>query len=134
MAVHCLMHVPTLQIEGRKVKAQIWDMAGQERYRAITKAYYRGAAGAILVYDITKEISFANISQWLTEIRAYNDQNMPVALVGNKSDLSNLRTVPTKKAKAFAGTSFSTILVLQLSVDVVLNTFLDVLTNISYVA
>ena len=92
-----------LQIDGKKVKAQIWDMAGQERYRAITKAYYRGAAGAILVYDITKEVSFKNIAQWLTEVRTFNDQNIVIAMVGNKSDLSHIRAVPTKKARAFAG-------------------------------
>ena len=53
---------------GEVIKAQIWDTAGQDRYRAIASSYYRGAAGAILVYDITKKRSFDNLEKWLTEL------------------------------------------------------------------
>ncbi|VDM29669.1 unnamed protein product [Toxocara canis] len=53
------------QVDGKKVKAQIWDTAGQERYRAVTSAYYRGAVGALLVYDIAKHITYENIEKWL---------------------------------------------------------------------
>ena len=59
----------TIVTEGKTIKAQIWDTAGQERYRAITSAYYRGAVGALVVYDITKDISFENVEKWLAEVR-----------------------------------------------------------------
>ena len=58
----------SVTLEGKNIKAQIWDTAGQERYRAITSAYYRGAVGALIVYDITKETSFENVEKWLTEL------------------------------------------------------------------
>lgn len=92
----------TLEIDGKKIKAQIWDTAGQERYRAITAAYYRGAAGALVVYDITNSDSYENVSKWLKEMKDNADSNMVIALVGNKSDLSHLRAVPTDEAKSFA--------------------------------
>ncbi|KAK8605036.1 hypothetical protein V6N13_082495 [Hibiscus sabdariffa] len=83
----------TLQVEGKTVKAQIWDTAGQERYRAITSAYYRGAVGALLVYDITKRQTFDNVQRWLRELRDHADSNIVVMMVGNKSDLNHLRAV-----------------------------------------
>ncbi|XP_061336599.1 ras-related protein Rab11A [Gastrolobium bilobum] len=92
----------TLVIEHKSVKAQIWDTAGQERYRAVTSAYYRGAVGAMLVYDITKRQSFDHIPRWLEELRSHADKNIVIILIGNKSDLENQRTVPTEDAKEFA--------------------------------
>ncbi|KAL4318099.1 hypothetical protein GQ457_18G006090 [Hibiscus cannabinus] len=83
----------TLQVEGKTVKAQIWDTAGQERYRAITSAYYRGAVGALLVYDITKRQTFDNVQRWLRELRDHADSNIVVMMAGNKSDLNHLRAV-----------------------------------------
>ncbi|KAB2073811.1 Ras-related Rab11C [Gossypium arboreum] len=83
----------TLQVEGKTVKAQIWDTAGQERYRAITSAYYRGAVGALLVYDITKRQTFDNVQRWLRELREHADSNIVVMMAGNKSDLNHLRAV-----------------------------------------
>ncbi|XP_071723062.1 ras-related protein Rab11C [Rutidosis leptorrhynchoides] len=83
----------TLQIEGKTVKAQIWDTAGQERYRAITSAYYRGAVGALLVYDITKRQTFDNVTRWLRELRDHADSNIVIMMAGNKSDLAHLRAV-----------------------------------------
>lgn len=79
--------------------------AGQERYRAITSAYYRGAVGALLVYDIAKHPTYVNVSRWLKELRDHADSNIVIMLVGNKSDLRHLRAVPTEEAKAFAGES-----------------------------
>lgn len=84
------------------IKAQIWDTAGQERYRAITSAYYRGAVGALLVYDIAKHLTYENVERWLRELRDHADQNIVIMLVGNKSDLRHLRSVPTEEAKLFA--------------------------------
>ncbi|KAL1919875.1 uncharacterized protein VTP21DRAFT_1807 [Calcarisporiella thermophila] len=92
----------SIQVDGKTIKAQIWDTAGQERYRAITSAYYRGAVGALLVYDITKHATFENVGRWLKELRDHADSNIVIMLVGNKSDLRHLRAVPTEEAKQFA--------------------------------
>ena len=97
--------------------------AGQERYRAITSAsvyiafcrlsfridpfissYYRGAVGALLVYDIAKHATYVNVTRWLKELRDHADSNIVIMLVGNKSDLKHLRAVPTDEAKAFSST------------------------------
>ncbi|KAK7305804.1 hypothetical protein VNO77_43716 [Canavalia gladiata] len=92
----------TLQVEGKTVKAQIWDTAGQERYRAITSAYYRGAVGALLVYDITKRQTFDNVQRWLRELRDHADSNIVIMMAGNKSDLNHLRAVSTEDAQNLA--------------------------------
>ncbi|PUZ63596.1 hypothetical protein GQ55_3G080800 [Panicum hallii var. hallii] len=92
----------TLHVEGKIIKAQIWDTAGQERYRAITSAYYRGALGAVLVYDVSKPTTFENISRWLKELRDHADSNIRIMLVGNKTDLRHLRAVTTEDAQNFA--------------------------------
>ncbi|MBA0652352.1 hypothetical protein Gohar_012320 [Gossypium harknessii] len=92
----------TLVIEHKSVKAQIWDTAGQERYRAVTSAYYRGAVGAMLVYDISKRQTFDHIPRWLEELRGHADKNIVIILIGNKSDLENQRAVSTEDAKEFA--------------------------------
>ena len=92
----------TLHVESKIIKAQIWDTAGQERYRAITSAYYRGALGAVLVYDVSKPTTFENISRWLKELRDHADANIRIMLVGNKTDLKHLRAVATEDAQSFA--------------------------------
>jgi small GTP-binding protein len=92
----------SIKVQNKTVKSQIWDTAGQERYRAITSAYYRGAVGALLVYDITKRQTFENCEKWLKELHDYAVQNIVIMLVGNKSDLKHLRAVSTDEAKAFA--------------------------------
>jgi len=92
----------SITTENKTIKAQIWDTAGQERYRAITSAYYRGAVGALLVYDIAKYSTFKNVERWLTELRENADRNIVIMLVGNKSDLRHLREVPTDEAKGFS--------------------------------
>ncbi|XP_031119343.1 ras-related protein Rab11B-like isoform X2 [Ipomoea triloba] len=92
---------PILRVDDTKVKAQIWDTAGQERFRAITQPYYRGAVGALLVYDVTCHVTFENVERWLVELRDLTD-NIVVMLVGNKADLHHLRAVSTEDAKAFA--------------------------------
>jgi len=91
----------SIQADNKTIKAQIWDTAGQERYRAITSAYYRGAVGALLVYDISKRISYDNVSRWLKELRDHADQNIVIMLVGNKKDLRHMRQVQTDEAKEF---------------------------------
>jgi len=88
--------------ENKLIKAQIWDTAGQERYRAITSAYYRGAVGALLIYDISKHLSFENVEKWLKELKDHAEPHIVIMLVGNKSDLRHLRAVKTEDAAAFA--------------------------------
>ncbi|KAF7211288.1 ras-related protein Rab-25 [Nothobranchius furzeri] len=92
----------TVQLDQFTIKAQIWDTAGLERYRAITSAYYRGAVGALLVYDISKHLTYESVERWLKELYDHADPHIVVMLVGNKVDLESLRTVPTEEAKDFA--------------------------------
>merc|ERR1711904_588215 len=93
----------SIQVDGKTVKAQIWDTAGQERYRAITSAYYRGAVGALLVYDITKGSTFESVkTMWLDELKQNADDNIIIMLVGNKKDLGHLRDVSTQDGRTFA--------------------------------
>ncbi|KAJ8556186.1 hypothetical protein K7X08_022944 [Anisodus acutangulus] len=100
-------------------------------YRAITSAYYRGAVGALLVYDITRHVTFENVARWLKELRDHTDQNIIVMLVGNKADLRHLRVVPAEKSKGFAereNTFFMETSALEaLNVE---NAFTEVLTQI----
>ncbi|KAM1601426.1 hypothetical protein ACFXTN_023750 [Malus domestica] len=92
----------TLTVYSKLIKAQIWDTAGQERYRAITSAYYRGAVGALLVYDVTRHATFENVARWLKELRNHTDPNIVVMLIGNKSDLRHLVAVSKEDGKSFA--------------------------------
>ncbi|XP_028106223.1 ras-related protein RABA5c-like [Camellia sinensis] len=91
-----------LEIEGKQVKAQIWDTAGQERFRAVTSAYYRGAVGALIVYDITRRTTFDSIARWLDELNTHSDTTVARILVGNKCDLENIRTVSVEEGKSLA--------------------------------
>ncbi|KAK7038561.1 ras-domain-containing protein [Favolaschia claudopus] len=93
--------------EGTVVKLQCWDTAGTESFRSITRSYYRGAAGCLLVYDITSRRSFDNVRTWLADVRAHADAHVSCILVGNKSDLcegeeARERAVPTEVAEQFA--------------------------------
>lgn len=92
----------SINVDGKTLKAQIWDTAGQERYRAITSAYYRGAVGALLVYDITKGESFNNLERWLKELRDHADDRIVVLVVGNKCDLKHLREISEEEGTLFA--------------------------------
>jgi len=92
----------SVSIEGKTIKAQIWDTAGQERYRAITSAYYRGAVGALVVYDITKVVSFENVEKWLRELKENATADITMMLVGNKTDLASARAVSTEQGQAYA--------------------------------
>ncbi|KAG8068006.1 hypothetical protein GUJ93_ZPchr0005g14492 [Zizania palustris] len=89
----------SLQVDGKVIKAQIWDTAGQERYRAITSAYYRGAVGALLVYDVTRRATFDSVARWLRELRDHTDPSIVCMLIGNKSDLRHLVAVSTDDGK-----------------------------------
>jgi Ras-related protein Rab-11A len=91
-----------LKIESRDVKVQIWDTAGQERFRAISRSIYHGAKGAMLVYDITSQISFDNIPNWLNELQTHVHPQTVIMLIGNKCDLEHLRAIKKDVATKFA--------------------------------
>lgn len=92
----------TVKIDNKTVKLQIWDTAGQERFRTITSAYYRGADGIIMVYDVTSQESFDHVSDWLNEVNRYASEGTCKLLVGNKSDINDNKAVTYETAKAFA--------------------------------
>jgi len=81
----------TVGIRTKQVKLQVWDTAGQESFKSITRSYYRGAIGALLVYDVTKKSSFDNVLKWLEETRTYASDKMVIVLVGNKVDIDESR-------------------------------------------
>eukprot|EP01056_Protomagalhaensia_sp_Gyna25_P002942 Protomagalhaensia_sp_Gyna_25__2941@NODE_2727_length_923_cov_462_787330_g2274_i0_p1_GENE_NODE_2727_length_923_cov_462_787330_g2274_i0NODE_2727_length_923_cov_462_787330_g2274_i0_p1_ORF_typecomplete_len210_score28_79Ras/PF00071_22/1_8e66Roc/PF08477_13/3_8e25Roc/PF08477_13/3_1e03Arf/PF00025_21/2_8e19FeoB_N/PF02421_18/1_7e06GTP_EFTU/PF00009_27/6_5e06Gtr1_RagA/PF04670_12/5_4e06MMR_HSR1/PF01926_23/1_1e05RsgA_GTPase/PF03193_16/2_3RsgA_GTPase/PF03193_16/0_14SRPRB/PF09439_10/0_00021AAA_22/PF13401_6/0_000 len=91
----------TVTIDGKQLKLQIWDTAGQESFRSITRSYYRGAAGALLVYDISRRETFNHLTKWLDEVRQNSNINMTIVLIGNKSDLDR-REVTTEEGAEFA--------------------------------
>jgi len=89
-------------IGGRSVKLQIWDTAGQERFRSVTRSYYRGAAGALLVYDITNRESYNALGDWLADARALASPNIVIICAGNKKDLDSDRQITFLEASQFA--------------------------------
>jgi Ras-related protein Rab-14 len=91
-----------IEVSGEKIKLQIWDTAGQERFRAITRAYYRGAAVALMVYDITRRSTYNHLSSWLTDTRSLAHPSTVIFLIGNKCDLDARRDVTYEEAKQFA--------------------------------
>lgn len=93
------------QCDGQAVKLQIWDTAGQERFRSVSKAYFRNAVGAILVYDITNPDTFDDISRWLEELLSLSNPNAFLLLVGNKSDLESDRKVGAQQGRDYAATN-----------------------------
>ncbi|XP_066912081.1 ras-related protein Rab-22A-like [Clytia hemisphaerica] len=90
------------RIEDQAFKFQIWDTAGQEKYKALAPMYYRGAAAAVVVYDITLEQSFESVKRWIKELRQMGPQNIVIAIAGNKKDLVDQREVTTETGQSFA--------------------------------
>ena len=92
-------------IENHKIKAQIWDTAGQEKYKAITGAYYKGSKGAFVVYDITRKETFESTDKWINDLKVTADPKINIILIGNKCDLEDKREVlkeqGEEKAKSF---------------------------------
>jgi len=94
--------IKTIEYDNKVVKLQIWDTAGQDRFRTITSSYYRGAHGIIVVYDVTDKDSFDNVKQWMNEIEKYAQENVCRLLVGNKCDLTAERKVKTEEGEELA--------------------------------
>ena len=93
-------------MEGHKIKTQIWDTAGQERYKSITNAYYKGALGALVVYDITRKETFNSVDRWISDLTAVADKKISILVIGNKSDLEDQRQI-TKEQGQEKGKSFN---------------------------
>ena len=91
-----------ITIDGKQIKLQIWDTAGQESFRSITRSYYRGAAGALLVYDITRRETFNHLSSWLDDAQQHSNSNMTIMLIGNKSDMEHRRVVSVDEGQQFS--------------------------------
>ena len=87
------------KIEGHTIKAQIWDTAGQERYKAITSAYYKGAKGAFVVYDITRKGSFESIEKWVNDLTSTADKKLTIVVIGNKCDLEDQRQITKEQGE-----------------------------------
>ncbi|CAH1390502.1 ras-related protein Rab-8A [Halyomorpha halys] len=94
--------IRTIELDGKKIKLQIWDTAGQERFRTITTAYYRGAMGIMLVYDITNEKSFDNIKNWIRNIEENASADVEKMLLGNKCDFPEKRQVSKERGEQLA--------------------------------
>jgi len=94
--------IRTIELDGKRIKLQIWDTAGQERFRTITTAYYRGAMGILLVYDVTDERSFNNIRNWHSNIEQHAAEGVNKILIGNKSDWSDKRVVTEEQGRQLA--------------------------------
>ncbi|CAH8465352.1 unnamed protein product [Schistosoma turkestanicum] len=94
--------VRTIELGGKRIKLQIWDTAGQERFRTITTAYYRGAMGIMLVYDITNRRSFSNITTWMNNISQHANPKVSKMLLGNKCDFDHFREVKKDDGEALA--------------------------------
>ncbi|KAG8365691.1 hypothetical protein BUALT_Bualt18G0133000 [Buddleja alternifolia] len=92
----------TVAVNDATVKFEIWDTAGQERYHSLAPMYYRGAAAAIIVYDITNQASFDRAKKWVQELQSQGNPNMVMALAGNKSDLLDSKKVASEEARTYA--------------------------------
>jgi small GTP-binding protein len=88
--------------EGRQIEVQIWDTAGQEQYRSLSPVYFRSAAAALVVFDITNRTSFLNLNQWLSSFRSASSEKAFLFLVGNKVDLDEMRAVAPEEAREWA--------------------------------
>lgn len=91
-----------LIISGTRVKLQLWDTAGQERFRSMAPMYYRNARAAVLVYDVTSKQSLADLSTWVAELRGSCGPGLVIAVIGNKADLADARTVSSDEGERFA--------------------------------
>ena len=91
-----------VDIDNKSYRIQIWDTAGQECFKSITRAYYKNSVCAIVVYDITCLDSFNNVSSWIEDCKNYSPKNVYIVLVGNKSDLEERRQIPTEKGQEIA--------------------------------
>ena len=88
-------------MKAKKVKLQIWDTAGQESFKSITRAYYKGSIGALLIFDLSEESSFLSLKQWLNEVKTHSHQKMRLIVIGNKADLKDKSEVSQQDINNF---------------------------------
>jgi Ras-related protein Rab-2A len=91
-----------IELDGKFIKIQVWDTAGHEAFQSITKIYYRGAVGALLVYDITRRDTYIHLIKWLSELKENAPKDITIILIGNKNDLENERQVSYEEGESFA--------------------------------
>lgn len=94
--------IRTIELDSKKIKLQIWDTAGQERFKTITTAYYRGAMGILLVYDVCDEKSFNNIKNWYSNVKQHANDDVEMILVANKSDMGDKRVISSEQGQSLA--------------------------------
>ena len=102
ITIGCEFMAKNIQIKDRDIRIQIWDTAGQETYRSITRTYYKSSTCAFIIYDITDRKSFSNISSWLDECKEMCYKDILICLVGNKTDLEEKRVVSKEEGQKFA--------------------------------
>jgi len=94
--------VKTVVVDGKRVKLQIWDTAGQEKFNSITTAYYRSARGAIIMYDVTRPQTFKSLEKWFQLMSEHGRGDVEVAVVGNKCDLSSDKRIDSRQGESAA--------------------------------
>ena len=92
----------TIEIKGKLIKIQVWDTAGHEAFQSITRTYYKGAVGALLVYDITRRDTFSHLVKWLNEVKDNASKDITIILIGNKNDLEKERQISYEEGESFA--------------------------------
>eukprot|EP00483_Globobulimina_turgida_P000418 UN00418 len=123
--------IKMMEINGKRVKVHLWDTAGQERFRTITNAYYRGAHGVLLVYDVTDEHSFMNIRTWMNNIERHANDSISKVIIGNKCDIINDRVIPAEQGKNLASEYNVPFYETSAKTDInVAKVFLDIATEI----
>ena len=101
VTIACEFAARIVDVKSQKIKVQIWDTAGQENFRSITRSYYRTAVAAIVVYDVTQRKSFEKVQSWLKELKENSQENICIAVVGNKIDLEKQREVSYQEGYDF---------------------------------
>jgi small GTP-binding protein len=91
-----------IQTENRRIQLQLWDTAGQELFRSVTRGYYRGSAGALILFDLSNRDSFENVERWLQDVKSVARADVVLILIGNKSDLAAQRQISTEEAHEYA--------------------------------
>ena len=86
-------------VNDKLIRIEMWDTAGQERYKSITSAYYKGAIGALIVYDVTNISSFKNVDRWFYEIKDFSSKDIQVIMIGNKTDLIDKKEISTEMSQ-----------------------------------
>ena len=121
------------EIKNSRVNCQIWDTAGQERYKSMTKAFYKGALGALIVYDISKKDTFENVENWITDLKKSSDKKVSIILIGNKNDLEESRQVKKEegemKAKEYGIAFLETSALNGNNIEIAFKTLVDEVYN-----